>query len=231
MYGWYLPRACSSACGEAPHAHQHAHSAVTDDDETAPALFSFRDYSVDLDDGALRIEEEDLVPILCKARAIIGVVDPVLIKMALERVDVIRAVGDVANGPNTNGIYGLATAEGYAKILRREMHLHVPVSGEVDRHVAATASARLIAWEHVDRHLVHLHDVAVEREQITNLARNDIDVVQLGWRELAVDIVRRPKLWIGSLESEHFLLDVLELFSQTCVLERGGVGAAESLQY
>mmetsp|Transcript_83532 Transcript_83532/g.250357 ORF Transcript_83532/g.250357 Transcript_83532/m.250357 type:complete len:225 (-) Transcript_83532:8-682(-) len=143
-----------------------------------------------LDDRALRIEKEDLVPVAREARAVVTVRYAVGIQVLLERLDVVCAIRNVPYRPHTDRVDHLAASEGDAQVLCGQVHLHVAVRSEGDRHVRARAGRCLrVAREHRDGHLIHFHHVPVEGRQSRHLATHDVDVVQLRRREGIAGIV------------------------------------------
>ena len=93
----------------------HARAAQSDG---APSSVSImRDDSVHLHNRACWVEEEDLMPVLCKARAVVRIGDSMSVQVLLERVDVVGAVGDVSDRTYANRVDDLITPESDSQIL------------------------------------------------------------------------------------------------------------------
>ena len=75
------------------------------------------DDGVHLDDGPLWIEAEDLVPLLGKGGAVVGVRHAALVEVCLEGLNVVRAVGDVTA---LDRVDRLLATKGDAEILLRQ---------------------------------------------------------------------------------------------------------------
>jgi len=84
---------------------------------------------MNLDDVAVGIVEENLLPPVHRPGAIVGVGDPVLLEAPLECFEIVGSEGDVAS---LQRIYSLPSPERDTQILFRQMDLGMSVSDEPD---------------------------------------------------------------------------------------------------
>ena len=84
---------------------------------------------MDLDDIAVGVVEEDLVPAIDGAFAPVGIGNALLVEMRLEGGKIVTAIGDMALGDRIDDQPG---PEAGLDVARRQMHLDVTVGHESD---------------------------------------------------------------------------------------------------
>lgn len=84
---------------------------------------------MNLDDVAVGIVEENLLPPVHRPGAIIGVRDPLLLQVPLECFEIVGSEGDVASLQRVDGLTG---SEGDTQVLLRQVDLSMAVSDEPD---------------------------------------------------------------------------------------------------
>src|SRR5690606_33772583 len=147
-------------------------------------------YLMNLDDVAIRIVKEDLLPAVHRPSAIIRKRDALFLEPLLEGLDVVRSKSDMASLQRVDGVSG---PKGAVQVSFGQVQLHVPVRHEADL-------SRIPLRGHAGgvelRILLELEDVTVELSHGGNVARRQIDMVQFqfhrtqprccscGWREL-----------------------------------------------
>src|SRR5262249_59989785 len=144
-----------------------------------------------LDDIALRIVEEDLIPTLHGPGAVVGIGEVFFVEPPLEGLDVIGAKGDV---PALHGVDDLPGAKADAEVLFRQMKLRRAVGAE--GNLARVAVLVQDAPRLQRRFRFEIEYVAIERIERRHVSRAEVDVVQLdlhGGASLRVRIWSSPR--------------------------------------
>ncbi len=138
---------------------------------------------MNLDDIALGILKEHLVPFFGKGRSIVGIGDAVVVQQFLESRNIIGSEG---NMPAFNRIDGLTVFECHTKIYLGQMHLHMTICGKTDLAALAAVFGLIRSGEVLDRDVVQPEDVRVEMMQALHVLRDIVDVVEFQFHDLCV---------------------------------------------
>lgn len=135
---------------------------------------------VHLDDVAFRIMKKYLVPLGSESGAVVGKGDPVIAKMLLECLYIVRAEGDVAA---VHRIDMPTIPRRDIQIPLGKMHLHATFGGEFDFPVIPGLPGGVRAWKILRRDLIHLQDIDVEIMQGVDVPGDVVDMVELEFQD------------------------------------------------
>ena len=134
-----------------------------------------RDLLMHFDDIALGILEKDLMPLLGKGRAIVGIGDALTVKVFQKSRQVVRPKRDVAP---VDGVDHLPVAKRDIKLTLGQMHLHRPLRRKADLAIITCRALGLGARKVVLRNVVQLKQPRVKIVHPVDVVRDEIDMVK-----------------------------------------------------